>query len=164
MSGRAPQIYGRVRYERYSHKIGTDLGEMVLSDDGTALYVVLETNGTIRRLDPGTLTTVAEFQIRATAPSLGHITCALAVMRGSPGTVGAAYLPNPASSGASIAVFDDGVRRGAATTESTTGDGLLFSPDGTYLFQGNFGTVNTSVYIERAGCGPRETDRRAWKS
>jgi uncharacterized protein (TIGR03437 family) len=116
-----------------SVQIGSRLGDVAISDDGSALYVALDALGVVRRFDPATLATVADFKFRA-ATSAGADDM-LSVMPGHPGTVALSFAPNVGSSETQIAIFDNGVKRISTIGIGCCGYlGLMFSPDGKYLF------------------------------
>jgi uncharacterized protein (TIGR03437 family) len=111
--------------------VGSALGDLALSDDATALYVVVEGKNVVRRVDPSTFTAVGDFNFRpaGTQPA-GPTIDAIQVMPGKPDTVALGF--SPYSSEPGLIIYDNGVPR----VNGLAGyNGLLFSPDGQYMFQ-----------------------------
>ena len=124
--------------------LGGVLGDLALSSDATALYVVDESAGLVRQIDPASFTQTGKFSFRAA----GSITNPnfvprdlIAVMPGKPNTVALGFAPNVNYSTTSLAIFDDGVARSNVITAAccgfsgTTANSFMFSPDGQYFFQ-----------------------------
>jgi uncharacterized protein (TIGR03437 family) len=114
--------------------IGVVLGDLALSDDASALYVVIEGSNVVRRINPSTFTAVGDFSFRTGTAATAGAADTITVMPGSPGTVALEFFPQPGDSGAQIAIFDNGVRRPNAPNVSCC-TGMLFSPDEKYLFE-----------------------------
>lgn len=126
------------------------LGPLVLSHDASALYLIVNGAGVIRRLDPERLTTVSEFRLRAAAPNAyGYIAAGIAVMPGKPETVAVAYHPDIGSSLAKLAIFDNGVKRKNEIGIYDGYDSALWSPDGKYVFLGSFANFNSPQTVLR---------------
>lgn len=127
--------------------VGSALGDVVLSDDSSALYVVVEGNNVVRRIDPATMTAVGDFNFRpaGTKPSYSGAMARdmLIVMPGQPGTVALEFPPQVGFSGDQVAIFDNGIQR--ANTLALYGpSGILFSPDGKYLFVNGVTTYSST--------------------
>jgi uncharacterized protein (TIGR03437 family) len=120
-------------------QIGSALGDLALSDDGSALYVVVEGANAVRRIDPATLTAAGDFSFRTGAINTfpgGVPADTIAVMPGKPGTVLLEFSPQVGLSTIQVAIFDDGVKRPNVSNGLCCGfSAILFSPDGKYLFQ-----------------------------
>jgi uncharacterized protein (TIGR03437 family) len=130
--------------------MSSTLGDIALSDDESSLYVVLEGSSIVRRLDPSTLATVADFNFRAAGykspyPGITAIDM-LAVMPGQQSAVALWFVPDVGSTGTQLAIFDNGVKR-LNTLNGCCGS-ILFSPDGKYLFG-----AGTAVFTVTPGAG-----------
>ena len=139
-------------------QIGNKLGDLALSDDGSALYVVVEGENAVRRFNPGTLTAAGDFNFRplgtkGTYPNASIYTNdMITVVPGRPATVALAYFPDVGLSPSEIAIFDNGVKRPNVIASSCCGiSSLLFSPDAKYFFQNGTTTysVDTSAFDYR---------------
>ena len=119
---------------------GGVVGDLGLSDDGSALYVVIEGLNVVRKLGPATFTSLGDFNFRPVGYKGPYpnapVTDMIAVMPGRPGTVVLGFSPDVGYSNTQVAIFDAGVQR-PNTLESGSGgfSSMLFSPDGKYLFQ-----------------------------
>ncbi len=129
--------------------VGPNPGLMALSGDGKALYVVIEGNGTVQRIDPDLWASVSEFRFRSTGGFYGEEMTGIAVMPGNPGVVALSYHPDPRSSGSELAVFDNGVKRARTVPDYASRNALLFSPDGSRLFAGSACSNNCGSTISR---------------
>jgi uncharacterized protein (TIGR03437 family) len=120
--------------------IGTYPTSLALTDDGKWLYVAVDGDGVVRRVNLETFTVASEFRLRAPISFFGgNARSAVAAMPGNPLTVAVYYAPDTQTSGTSIAIFDDGQKRASLYTFTSGGyDGLLFAPDGHTLFLGSF--------------------------
>lgn len=120
-------------------QISSALGDVALSDDASALYLVVEGGNVVRRVDPQTFTAVGDFNFRpagATSPYPGLIARDfLIVMPGQPATLALQFAPQLNSSYRQIAIFDSGTQR-LNTIAPVDIPSILFSPDGHYLFTG----------------------------
>jgi uncharacterized protein (TIGR03437 family) len=117
-------------------EIGSALGDIALSDDGSALYVVVEGQNVVRTFDPATFAALVDFPFRTAGSAPGYAD-RVAVMPGKPGTV--------AVSGTQVAIYDSGVKRPNGIAIGCCGyASLLFSPDGKYLFQDGAMSVSSS--------------------
>ena len=124
---------------------GAQLGDMALSDDGSALYVILSADSMVQQIDPTKFVAVGSFRYRP-AGSMGEFigggsVSSIAVMPGHSGTVALQYDPvvNAATTGTTqIAIFDNGTKRPNEAGPSPH-NALLFSPDGKAVFAGSFG-------------------------
>jgi uncharacterized protein (TIGR03437 family) len=130
-----------------SLQIGGTLGDLALSDDASALYVVVAGLSLVRRINPATMTAAGDFAVPAGASQSSSSALAannlIAVMPGHPGTVVLQYTSVTGNTGTQLAIFDNGVQRpNAITPACCSSAGLLFSPDGKYFFQG--GIMNTA--------------------
>jgi uncharacterized protein (TIGR03437 family) len=143
----------------------TTLGNMALSDDGSALYVILDAVGIVRQIDPRDLSLVGDFSFRPAGAPIGNFgymfISAIAVMPGKPQTLAVQYAPNPDSSLLVIDVFDGGAKRQNEVAATSGTDTLLFSPDGQYLFEGGRtdeypSTVTTRFTVDSTGI-PKQT-------
>jgi uncharacterized protein (TIGR03437 family) len=123
--------------------IGNSLGDLALSDDASALYVVDEGDNVVNRIDPSTFTSVGVFNFRpaGTKPQ-GPIIDAIAVMPGQPDTVALGF--SPYSSEPGLSIYDNGVPRANGLTAYS---GLLWSPDGQYLFQNGVFRYSQNQYV-----------------
>ncbi len=111
--------------------IGAALGDLALSDDATALYIVVEGKNIVRRIDPSTFKAVGDFNFRpAGTQTAGPILDAIQVMPGKPDTVALGF--SPYSSEPGLSIYDNGVPRPNGLARYA---GLLLSPDGQYMFQ-----------------------------
>lgn len=128
---------------------GPSPGLMALSDDGKALYVVIEGNGTVQRIDPDLWASVSEFHFRSKGGFYGGEMTGIAVMPGNSDTVALSYHPDPASSAGEIAMFDNGVKRARTAADYASRNALVFSPDGSRLFVGSFCSTNCNSAISR---------------
>jgi uncharacterized protein (TIGR03437 family) len=119
------------------------LGDLALSGDGSALYVVVETDGVVEQVDPTSFKVVGNFSFRPAQTQIPNygMTDMLALMPGQPGTLAMWSAPD----GGGIAIYDNGVKR-----PNTISDiccelaSVLFSPDGKYLFANGDVTFQTS--------------------
>jgi hypothetical protein len=73
----------------------------------------------------------------------------MAVLPGSAETVAVYYHPDPRISAAKIAVVDNGVKRPGEINAPDGFDGLLFSPDGRFLFLGSYTNFNSPQEVLR---------------
>jgi uncharacterized protein (TIGR03437 family) len=133
---------------------GSGPGNLALSDDGTALYIAYDNDGVVRRVDPDRFSVVSQFQFRPSQNAIsatftaGWAGAAVAVMPAKPGTVAVYCHPNIGISTTNVSIFDNGVKR-PADTSSDEDDGILFSPDGAYLFLGSFRNFNSPQAVSR---------------
>lgn len=150
------------------YQAGSTLGDLALSDDGSALYVVDEGNSVVRRLDPATLAQASQFSFRAPGaspiPPSVTVQDSITVMPGKAGTVALGFSPNIGSSPVEIAIFDNGVMRPNTRGQGYTANlnwvgsqNILFSPDGKYLF-----TDGTSFFSEGPSAGGNQSATLRW--
>ncbi|MEO7146063.1 MAG: hypothetical protein ABI165_21420, partial [Bryobacteraceae bacterium] len=117
-------------------QIDAVLGDLALSDDASALYVVVEGSNVVRRIDPSTFTAAGDFPFRTGAAASIPSPDMIAVMPGKPATVALEFSPQPGFSGIQFAIYDNGVKRPNVLNGSCCEfSGLLFSPDGKYIFE-----------------------------
>jgi uncharacterized protein (TIGR03437 family) len=125
--------------------IGNHPTSLAPSDDGNSLYVAVDADGLIRRVDLDTFAVTGEFRVRSAFTGyIGpYARSAIAVMPGHPQTVAIYHHPDINSSLASIAVYDDGQKRPSEIDSSSGYDSLLFAPDGKSLFLGSYANLNS---------------------
>jgi uncharacterized protein (TIGR03437 family) len=132
-------------------QIGSRLGDLALSDDASALYVVVEGDNVVRRIDPSTFSAAGDFNFRppgtvGTYPNAsGYNNDIITVVPGKPDTVALAFYPDVGISNTQISIYDNGVPRPNGIVSGDSGfSSMLFSPDGSYFFQdGVFISSNT---------------------
>jgi uncharacterized protein (TIGR03437 family) len=129
-------------------QINSALGDLALSDDGSALYVVVEGNSLVRRFDPTTLTPVTDFNFRPAGYNWPYpnapVSDMLTVMPGHSETVALWFAPEVGSSGTQIAIYDNGVKRPNVISTCCGFSGILFSPDGKYIFENGTNTFGVT--------------------
>jgi uncharacterized protein (TIGR03437 family) len=116
---------------------------MAMSDDGKTLYLAVLPN-IIRRIDPDSFQAMGDFTLAPIPQSTGgNFTpriADLAVMPGAPNTLAIRYDAGPGT-GTQVGIFDSGMQRanmfGGSIAAYQGIPGLVFSPDGAYLFAGN---------------------------
>ena len=124
-------------------------GNLALSSDGSALYASFDAEGVVRRIDPDRFTQVSQFNFRPASGNFGFARSAIAVQPGNPSTVAVYYHPNTGSSATAITVYDQGIKRTHAIGAYDGYDGLLFSPDGKYIYLGSFSNFNSPQNVLR---------------
>ena len=98
--------------------MGNGPANMALSDDGVSLYVSVDGDGVVRRVNLDSFSVVSEFRVRsATSGTVPR--SAIAVMPGNPLAV-AVYT-------GTLAVYDNGQKRPSEFASSGGFDGLLFA-------------------------------------
>jgi uncharacterized protein (TIGR03437 family) len=126
--------------------IGSSPGNMAMSDDGSALYVAVDGDGVVRRVNPDSFAVVSEFRFRTAFTGTmggGFGRSAIAVMPGNPQTVALYRHPDAGTSLTGISIFDNGLKRTNEIDSPDGFDGLLFSPDGKTLFLGSYRNFNS---------------------
>jgi hypothetical protein len=129
--------------------VGLRPGQMAISEDASVLYVAVEGDGMVRRLDPTSMKIVSEFRYRSVATtSFGYSHTAIAILPTNPRTIALRANPDLNSSRGLLSVYDDGVKRRAELAFADF-DSMMFSRDGKYLFAGNAATFNRGQTMRR---------------
>jgi hypothetical protein len=124
-----------------SVSVGSEPGALGLSDDGTQLYVALDGEAAIRRVNLATFT--AAQKISLSQSNLGPIAEDIEVQPGNPFVIAAALantFVSPRHAG--VAIFDHGVRRPAVTPGHTGSNRIEFSNDPGTLYGYNNETTD----------------------
>ncbi len=118
--------------------IGQDPFKMAMTSGGEYLYVSLKTNGTIAKIDPATMTVISTFAV-GSEETMGALYAAdLEAVNGQPDLIVATRQPILAGAVRNtVAVYDNGIARAAATPIIDGFDFLLPSADPTVFFDLN---------------------------
>lgn len=129
--------------------VGLRPGQMAMSDDASVLYVAVEGDGMVRRLDLATMKVTSEFRYRPVAPAaFGYVHTAIAIFPVDSRTIALRTNPDLNSSRGFLSIYDDGVKRRAELAFADF-DSMVFSRDGKYLFTGNAATFNQGQTMVR---------------
>lgn len=135
------------------HPVGSDPGELAISDDASALFVGLDGEAAVRRLDLPSLTGPAPFSLGAD-PFFGPRHAAdLEVQPGDSQVVAVSLAldgVSPPHDG--VAIYDHGVELPGVTPGHTGSDRIVFSDDPTRLYGQN--TKSTEFGFRRMTVGP----------
>ncbi|MCC6860670.1 MAG: hypothetical protein IT158_19035 [Bryobacterales bacterium] len=131
--------------------IGKYPTSLALSDDGASLYVAVDGDGLVRRVNLDTFTVSSDFRVRPaiTGAVTKYARSAIAVMPGNPQTVAVYQHADISSSRTRIAIYDNGQRRGSEIASFDGYDSLLFTPDGKSLFLGSYANFNSPQSVLR---------------
>jgi uncharacterized protein (TIGR03437 family) len=130
--------------------IGNSPASLALADDGSALYVAVDGDGVVRRVNLDTFSVAGEFRFRAAASNPnGFARSAIALMPGNPQVIAIYQHPNVASSLTALSVYDNGQKRAAEMQANDGYDSLLFAPDGKSVFLGSYANFNSPQTVLR---------------
>ncbi len=105
-----------------------------ISDDGSELYAAVNGGATIQRFALPAVTPDIEWTLgKDSFSSTQYITGDMKVQPGAPATLAVSYGDYGVGQ---VALFDNGVQRGSAVTDSEMGNSLLWKQDGSELFAG----------------------------
>jgi sugar lactone lactonase YvrE len=131
--------------------VGSEPGKLAVSDDGQFIYVALDGAAAVRRFDVATRTAGLQFSLGFDSFSGPLSAQNLAVQPGNPGTV-AIYRGTSSSSGAAVALYDDGVQRGNNVVGSFSTLSLAFdTADPTRLYGLNFSNTLNRMTVTPTG-------------
>lgn len=118
--------------------VGSEPNRLALSDDGQFLYVGLDGAGAVRRVNLRTSTPEIQFTLGNDSFSGPLLAADMAVVPGCPETVVISRASSSSSFG-TIAVYDNGVRRGPANPPESFGGAIAFgvSPNIVFAFGGS---------------------------
>lgn len=125
-----------------------DPGQLVLTSGGEYLYAALNANGTIAKINPGTLAVVSTFAV-GTDPSYGTLYAAdMCAVAGQPNTlVVSQYRKTASPSHNGVAVYDNGVIR-PIKTQDHTGSNVVEPSADPSIFYG-YNTESTEYGFRR---------------
>jgi sugar lactone lactonase YvrE len=114
--------------------VGSEPNKLALSDDGQSLYVGLDGAASVRRFDIASQTAGSQFFLGSVQFSGPFLASDIAVMPGSPSTVAVA---RGGGFDASIAIYENGVRR--TNTSNGAGNDIEFGASPTRLYSSGTG-------------------------
>ena len=118
----------------FSVPVGTDPSTLAIADDGSFLYVALDGDYAVRRVDLATATADLRFPLGDSY--WGPMRAGdMAVLRGAPRSLAVARLrPQVIPSHGGVAIYDDGVMRPTVTQEHTGSDEIELGEGATTLY------------------------------
>jgi hypothetical protein len=139
--------------------IGGEPGKLALSHDGTVLYVALNATGEIRVIDMGTLTAGATFSLGSGTFGTRYAED-IAVSPDAPLSVAVSMRFDGVSPRhAGVAIFDNGVMRGAPTSEHSGPNAIEYSSSSSTLYGLYNETDDGGLYtVSIAAGGPTVVD------
>ena len=125
----------------FSIPVGSEPGKLAIADDGSVLYVGLDGEYSVRRVDLSTATAGIEFDVGRSY--WGPMTVEdMVVLPGTPGTVAiAAWRPEVIPHHGGVGIYDDGVMRPTRTGDHTGANRLEPSPSAALLYGYNSETT-----------------------
>lgn len=119
--------------------VGSEPNKLAISDDGKYLYVGLDGAAAVRRFNVQTLTPETQFTLGNEQFGGPLLASDIAVMPGCSDTVLIARASSSSSSSGTIAVYDNGVRRGPANPTENFSGAVAFgiSPVTAFVFNGS---------------------------
>lgn len=119
-----------------------DPGQIVMTSGGEYLYVALNANGTIAKINPATMSVLSTFAV-GTDPNYGTLYASdICAVAGQPNLVVVSQMrKNVSPSHNGVAVYDNGVRRATKTQDHTGSDVIEPSADPTIFFGYNTNTT-----------------------
>ncbi|MDB6072670.1 MAG: type sorting protein [Verrucomicrobiaceae bacterium] len=104
---------------------GQDPGRLELTSGGEFLYAALNTNGTIAKIDPATMTVLLTYPLGGVSSGGTVYAVDMATVAGQPNTLVVSFTPRSGYSPNGMAAYDDGLKRAGGSVLGQFGTGAF---------------------------------------